>query len=176
MEDLLFNKENEDLYGYYDIDFDNTHDFLEIFIDKLLYSNNRKLYNFRESFNKFRNNNTNNELFHTIEEKEEKIIESVNNYILNNMDIVIDELLIFLEDDYNKKKYKICNSIKLGLIMNLFKYENFHILNLRKKFKVLQEIGINSIEELKSEINKEEWVDYKKRIKALTLELNLFKK
>ena len=89
-----------------------------------------------------------------------------------NINIVINELLDFLESDYYKKKYPtIDQSIKLGLILHLFKFKNLNILKKNHNFKKLQNIGVDSIKNLKTKTN--EWKDSKDRIKALNLQLSL---
>ena len=171
--EILFNKKNKDLYIYYDVDFDYTYDFWKIFIDIILYSYKRNLYYFKKSFYKYHKKNIDDcNLFSEIEIN---ILEYIDKYIENNINTIINELLIFLENDYYKKIYNISESSKLGLILYLFKYKNLNSLKRNYNFKLLQKIGILSIKKLKLKIEKEEWKDKKKRIEALNLELKLLK-
>ena len=123
---ILFNKKNKELFIYYDIDFDSTADFWKIFINKVLYSYKRKLYYFRNSFYKYREKNIDDCILFS--EIEINILDYIDEYVENNINIIINELLIFLENDYYKRKYIMTESVKLGLILYLFKYKNLNYL------------------------------------------------
>ena len=108
-------------------------------------------------------------------EIEINILDYIDEYVENNINIIINELLIFLENDYYKRKYIMTESVKLGLILYLFKYKNLNYLKKNYNFKLLQKLGVLYIKKLKLEVEKEKWKNNKKRIEALNLELKLLK-
>ena len=171
--EFLHNKKNKDLYGYYDISLNSSYDIWDIFIEKVLYSHKRKLYIFKKTFEKITaNNKEDHKLFSLLSDD---IYEYIEEFIKENMNLVVCNLINFLENKKYKKKHNINNSNKVGIIMKLFNY--YSIKNLKKNpdYKKLQKIALESIEILKTEVNKKGWVDPKKRLKVLNIEEKIFR-